>query len=154
MTPDRKIKIALSLSIALNVLVLVAVVSAFAFAPNGRQPGSGSRPSGGPPELQAFSRALDEPRREALRERLRSDPELRRGRTRMGESRRAVIKALRAEPFDGNVLRVALASQRNVQMDLSERGLLGLVEVVESLTPTERAAFVAALEELIRRPPR
>ncbi|WP_371157572.1 periplasmic heavy metal sensor [Jannaschia sp. 2305UL9-9] len=151
MTRDRRMQIALVLSLALNVLIVVAVVSALAFAPDGRRSGSRPGASGGPPELQAFSRALDAPRRDALRERLRADPELRSGRARIGESRRAVVAALRADPFDAEALRAAMRNQHAVQSDLATRGIDGLVDVVESLTPAERAAFVAALEDTMRR---
>lgn len=151
MTRDGRMQIALVVSLALNVLILVAVVSALAFAPDDRRSGSRPGSSGGPPELQAFSRALDEPRREALRDRLRADPELRRGRARIGESRRAVVKALQADPFDAGTLRSAMKNQHAVQSDLAARGIDGLVDVVDSLTPAERAAFVAALEDTMRR---
>ena len=149
----RGLKVALWLSLALNVLVIAAVASAVFFGSDRRERAIG--PRGGPPELQAFSRALDAPRREALRERLRADPVIRQGRQRIGESRRAVIAALRTEPFDAAALRAALDVQRGVQADLAARGLDGLVDVIESLTPAERAAFVAALEERLgRRSPR
>ncbi|MGB3407823.1 MAG: periplasmic heavy metal sensor, partial [Jannaschia sp.] len=86
-----------------------------------------------------------------LRERLRGDPQLRQGRTRIAESRRGVIAALTAEPFDAEALRAALEAQRQVQADLAGRGLERLVDIVESLTPAERAAFATALEDGMRR---
>lgn len=153
MTP-RRLRIALWASVAVNLLVVFAIAGAVLLAPDGPRRGGGDDPRtarGGPPELAAFSRALDGPRSEELRARLRGDPVLRQGRDRIRAGRRAVVAALRAEPFDPDGLRAALAGQRQVQADLAQRGLDAFVEVVADLTPAERAAFVTALEDSLTR---
>ncbi|MGB3555643.1 MAG: periplasmic heavy metal sensor [Jannaschia sp.] len=141
----RRLRIALWISLGVNLLVAGAVIGAVLFGPGGPDRRGGWR--SGPPEMIAFARAFDEPRRVELRTRLRGDAGLRQGRARIGESRRAVLEALTSEPFEAAALRAALEGQRRVQTELAQRGLETLVEMVAGLSPEERAAFAAALEE-------
>ncbi|GIT90680.1 hypothetical protein JANAI62_11350 [Jannaschia pagri] len=150
MKMSRGVKIGLGLSLALNAVVIAAIVGALIVSsPKDRRGGGFGR--GGPPEIQAFARALDEPRRDALRTRLRNDPILREGRTRLRLSREAVVTALEADPFDPEELSAAFARLRETQADLTARGSVALATIIGDLTPAERAALADALRDAIGR---
>jgi len=141
----RGVKIALALSVALNLAVAGLAVGAWL----------GDGPHRGMPRDMSFgpfSEALDSDDRRALRKALLA---------RLGEFRgqreaaraefQALLTALRADPFEAEALKTALAAleARNAErLDLGR----SLIEArLIEMTPEERAAFADRLEKGLKR---
>lgn len=141
----RGVKIALALSVALNLAVAGLAVGAWL----------GDGPHRGMPRDMSFgpfSEALDSDDRRALRKALLA---------RLGEFRgqreaaraefQALLTALRADPFQPEALKTALAAleARNAErLDLGR----SLIEArLIEMTPEERAAFADRLEKGLKR---
>ncbi len=67
----------------------------------------------------------------------------------------ALVETLRAEPFDIDAARAALATQRSAQIALQDEGQEVMLAHLANMTPEARAAFADTLEKgLKRRKPR
>ena len=139
-------------SLTVNMLVAGALAAAFLFSEPQRRGHDGPRPGrGGPPEIGALARGLDDEGRAALRRALRGDGVLERGRGRIGRIRAEVIEALRARPFSQAEFAAVLAHQRAVQTELAERGFAAFAQVVAAMDDAERAAYADRVEAMARR---
>lgn len=146
--PSRLKRILLPLSLGLNVLVLGVVAGALLHGPDGRPPRAVDL------SLGPLTRALEQSDRQAISAQIRKD--IRRGAlaadSRAGRSGdlRALLEAIRAEPFDAGAISAHLAAQRvRVQTwgDAAERALLARLT---AMTPAQRAAFADRLEREFR----
>jgi uncharacterized membrane protein len=101
-----------------------------------------------PPGLWHYARALPEAHREALGRELRARRAQWIGaREALRQNRRAMAAALTAQPFDPAAVAALLAEERRLTATLSEQGAEPLVAEIARMTPEERAAYAAALEE-------
>lgn len=148
MTPapatPRGVKIALALSVALNLAVAGLAVGAW--LGNGPHRGMPRDMSFGP-----FSEALDDADRRAIRRALMERlGEFRQQRAAARAEFETLLGVLRADPFDAEALKAALAAleARNAErLDLGR----GLIETrLIEMTPDERAAFADRLEKGLR----
>lgn len=139
----RRMRWALIASLAVNLLVVAAVAGALLTRFDG--PRSRDRAIGGPPDIRALARGLDQDSRQALIRGLRSDPDLRGGRGRLREARAGIAAALRAKPFDRAAFEAALADRRDVQAALAARGASALADVIADLSPETRAELADRL---------
>ncbi|MEM9624326.1 MAG: periplasmic heavy metal sensor [Pseudomonadota bacterium] len=102
---------------------------------------SGMGPAADPTHMfPRWARSLPEPRREAVRPLIREyftsvRPNLRQ----LREQRRVVHQAIRAEPFDAQVLEDALAEMRGLQDEIFMVSDQSFVRFVAQLDPAERA---------------
>lgn len=147
--PSRRLKIALAVSVALNLGVLgLALGNAVHDMRHG--PGDMVRAIGFGP----FTDALRPEDRDALRAQFMARmPDFRAERKAMMADTQAVLTALRAEPFDPAALDAALTmmeSNITQRMDLG-RGMIA--DFIKSLSPEDRLAFAARLEESLRHGP-
>ena len=136
-------KRALILSVALNVAAAAAVLGALATGGPDRREGARR---GGPPEIAALARGLDDDARRALFERLRADGAIGGMRAAMTQARGAVSSALRAEPFDRPAFESTMRAQGRLRADMADRGLSVLSEVIAGLPAAERAALAERME--------
>lgn len=146
--PRSIARIALPLSLALNVLVIGLVIGALLRGPD-------HAPRSVDLSLGPLTRALDEADRAALGERLRGDLEAGRrppppGMAARAGELRAVLAALRAEPFDAEALTARLDAQRARARDWADAGQAGLVAHLSQMSPAQRAAFADRLEAEFR----
>lgn len=151
----RWMRIALVLSLAVNLLVAGIVAGMIVTGGPGGRGGPDRRDVAG-----LYTRALDAADRRALRRaylhQLR-DAEGARGAV-LAEFR-DVLRILRSEPFDAAALQAALARQRARGAARQEEGQRLLAEVLQAMSPSERAAYADRLEEGLarlqtrRRPP-
>lgn len=141
----RGVRIALGVSVALNLLVVGLVAGAVLR-------------DGGPRERMVrdldfgpFTEALSREDRAALRRAfLQRSPGMQDMRQQMRQDFRALLAALRAEPFDPDALRGVLVNQ---QARMAERVSLGqelMLERLSVMAPQERAAFADRLEQRLR----
>ncbi|MBN8633052.1 MAG: periplasmic heavy metal sensor [Rhodobacterales bacterium] len=144
-TASRGVKIALALSVALNLAVAGLAVGAWL----------GGGPHRGMPRDMSFgpfSEALDDADRKAIRRALLE---------RLGEFRdqREAVKAefetllttLRADPFDPEAMKAALAALEARNADRLELGRSLIETRLVEMSPEERAAFADRLEKGLRR---
>jgi uncharacterized membrane protein len=102
-----------------------------------------------------FTEALSREDRALLRkEFLARSPDMRDMRRAMREDARAVLVALRAEPFDEAAFRRALSDHRSRIQDRVSLGETLLVDRVAGMTPEDRRAFADRLEDRLRRGPK
>lgn len=152
-SPGRGLRIALVLSLAVNLLILGAVAGML-----WRHAGpDGLRMRGAPPGLGSYAlpyvQALPVQDRRALHDALREGEA---GRRQSRAARRAayadVLSALRAEPFDADVLRAALARQRDTVMTVQDRAQALWLDRVRMMDAPARAAFADRIEEALSAP--
>ncbi len=62
-----------------------------------------------------------------------------------------LAEAVRAEPFDADVVRAILTEQRALQLSMQEAGSQIMVDRLEQMSPEARAAFAERLESGIKR---
>lgn len=132
-------------SLALNLLVAGLAVGAWVKGPPGMRDG---RDLG----FGMFDEAFRPDDRMALRDAVRARAgDLKAARGQMAGDIAAVAAALRAEPFDAEVLRAALATQ---QEHLTARLRIGsevIGDYLSGLSPEDRRAFAERLEARTRR---
>ena len=137
----------LVLSLALNLLVLGLVVGD---ALSGGGPGRGPRPV--EMTLGPVARALDPADRRAILGELRGHPDLHHlGRGGREAGLREVAAALRAEPFDADRARAALAMQSDRVVAAHAAVQEALLARIAAMTAEERAAFANRLEAEVGR---
>ena len=143
----RGLRIALAVSVALNLLVVGIIGGAMLRdGPRGRMMGD--------LEFGPFTQALTRDDRAALRQAfVQRMPEMRDMREQMRGDFAGLLAALRAEPFDAEVLRGLMAAQSDRMAERLAIGQELLVERVEAMTPEARAAFADRLEDGLRHGP-
>ncbi|MEJ6389322.1 periplasmic heavy metal sensor [Gymnodinialimonas ulvae] len=149
----RGLKIALALSLALNL----AIVGLVGGAVLGARGGFGDGQRDGPPALRTlglgpFVVALDREDRAALRGRIEAEADpLREERRAIGQALRAVQAALLSDPFDRGAAEAAFTQSRARVVSLQEVGHGALLDQIETMSPSERAALAENLNRVMRR---
>jgi len=137
-TIPRRWRIVLLASLAVNLLV-VGLVAGALLDRDDRRPGFRGQP---------LVSALPDADRAALRDELgRPDREDRRARF------RALLDAIRAEPFDAAALRDLLATERARGQDRAARFETAIIARLSGMDAAARADYARRLEQMIRRGP-
>lgn len=147
--PGRWLRLALAVSVAVNLAVAGAVIGAHVRGDPQRAPSV--RDMG----LGLYAAALSDDDRKALRRALiRQGPDLRAARAGLRDDVARVAGLVRAEPFEPEALRRAMAegAGRTAGLLAQAQGLL--VDHLATLPAAERAAFALRLEEAAARGPR
>lgn len=139
----------LFLSLAMNLLV-VGVVIGWLISPGGpkRSDFGSARGLVGEPFLRALP---EEQRRAMLRDAMREAPRIRESRENLRARFDAFLGALRAEPFDTDLVADLLDQQRSVAQRRQDIGEGLLLERLAAMTPAERRAYADRLESSLRR---
>jgi len=146
----RWTRVLLFVSLAANLLVVGAVVGIIA--------------NGGPPRVNPsadstvlFLRALEAEDRRAMLKKLREAGQGPVSAHRDARAQfRAMVTAIRAEPFDPAAVERVLAAQSQLAETRRTLGQGVFIDRITQMTPDERAAFAARLEEVLkkrRKPP-
>ncbi|SLN23238.1 periplasmic heavy metal sensor [Pseudooctadecabacter jejudonensis] len=136
----------LVVSLALNLLILGAGVG-FMLSDGGR---------GGPPRLDLTSgvltRAMDEPRRAAVRDALRDSGAFRPADRRLiREDLQVLVETIRAETFDAQMFEVVMSRQLS-RLQQGQQTVLRAVSVqVADMSADEREAFADRIQEQLQR---
>ena len=142
------LRIVLLVSLAANLLVLGAVAGhVLRDEPRGRVPRVDRVEA---PMTFALSR---EDRREIGRALRKEYKENRPSRQEIQAEYRGIIAALRADPFDPEVVAASLARQRQTAQSRVESGHELLLQRLTAMTPAERRAFADRLGEGLKRGP-
>ena len=147
--PGRGLKILLAMSLALNFAV-AGTVAGFALRDH-----SPAMP--GPPVVRdlnfgPFTEALSRDQRRALlRGFSEKGPGLREMRAQIRADFDAVLRALRASPFDGAAFQAAVEDQSRRVTSRAEDGRDALVTLVLQMTDAEREVFVERIEKSLTR---
>lgn len=148
---SRGLRLALAISVALNLAVAGVVGGAMLRA-------DGPRSDAMPRDLGFgfFGEALTPENRTDLRQRLRAEsPGFLRERRAMADDLRAIVTALRADPFDAAALDQAMQAQVARLRTRLDFGQDLLLDFLTDLSPTERQAIADRLEASAeRRPPK
>lgn len=73
-------------------------------------------------------------------------------RAELDEARDTVDRAMRAEPFDADVLKTALATENDVKLRVLQRMREGRDKLTAELSPEGREIFAAVMKEFRRKP--
>lgn len=149
--PAKGLRRALYVSVAINLLVVGTVVGMF--VAHGFREGHGDRGPG----FGRYTAALSSSDRAALREAYRAQMVGVRGdadkaggrpgpRARFQAERAELLTALRAAPFDPDVVAALFERQKSRMASGMELGQTLLLQRISAMSPTERAAFAARLE--------
>ncbi|QUJ75235.1 periplasmic heavy metal sensor [Sulfitobacter albidus] len=130
----------LALSLAVNLVIGLAVAGALWRASAGEGPRG--RGFAGP---APYLRALERDDRAEVRAALRALPRNR------GESLREMLTLLRAERFDRAAAAVVLGAQREASLLRQDTLSAAWLDRVSAMSDTQRAAYVARLEEILSR---
>lgn len=144
--PRRRkgVRILLFVSLALNLVIIGVVGGAILnFSRGEDHPRMVSRELG----LGPYLMALEPDQRKMLDEAAYSQKQqLRDGRVKWRKSYQETLSAIRAEPFDPERLRAAMAEQAELATRSREVGLDIMVRQIEMMPAAERAAFADRLE--------
>jgi len=146
--PFRWGRVVLFVSLALNLAVAGVVAGAMLgrFGPDRHD--LAARDVG----LGLFSDALSQDDRKALRRAyVEANPDFRGDRQKMRDNLQTVLTALRAEPFQADVLRQALESGAARIMQRQQNGQTIMLEYLTSMSPAARAEVADRLEKSLKR---
>ena len=147
--PRRWLLPLLFTSLALNLLIVGIVAGWMASHGGDRRPDFGAaRGLVGEPFLRALP---DEQRRELMRDVTREAPRIRESRESLRARFEAFLTALRAEPFDAEVVAGLMREQRAVALGRQDIGERLLLERLEAMSPEQREDYAASLERSFRR---
>ncbi len=137
------LRVLLFASLALNLLVVGALVGAGLWGGWGHgHHGPGLDAAGGP-----MTRALSREDRRAISQRMRQAyRDGRPGRAAHRAAFEALLDDLRAEPFQRAAVEAHMARMRGLLTDRLELGQTLLLDRLEAMSPSERAAFADRLE--------
>jgi uncharacterized membrane protein len=147
-------RIALALSLAANLMVVGIVAGAFL---NGGGPGRSGDPDDRRGPLREignapFVRALERDDRRALSRALRDQGSaLRENRAELRRRFQALLAAIRSEPFDAQAVQTLLDDQRDAATIHQRTGERLILEQVQNMTPTQRAAYADRLDAALKR---
>ena len=145
----KGVRIALAVSVGLNRRVVGVGAGAFLRdgGPRGRMMGE--------LDFGPFSEALSREDRDQLRRAfIDRAPDMRDMRRQMRAEFSGFLDALRAEPFDANALRQAMAGQAERMGERLKLGQQLMLERLEAMSPEARSEFADRLEDRLRRGPR
>lgn len=142
----RLLRVLLVLSVALNLAVVGIVAGAALRDPPRPDPDRG--PAFGP-----FDRALTREDRKDLRDAFRrAAPDFRKDWARMQAEMDQLLSALRAEPYDPDLVAGIFARQLDRGTQMMALGQSLMADRLARMTPDERAAFADRLQEGMARP--
>lgn len=144
----RWVKIALAVSLALNLAVAGIVAGIALRGDEGRPRPMAVRDLSFGPFTDALTR---DQRRAMLRSFAEDGPGLRETRAQMRSDFNAVLDSLRATPFDPAAFRTAMDGQSARIAARAEAGRNAFVSLVLEMSDADRAAFVARLEDSVKR---
>ena len=131
-------------SLLINAPLIGILVTHWFHARNERHGDYGLAP--GLPSIHNLSRELDDTARNDLRQRFGTRRDAIRGAMRDAhESRRGVVEAMRAEPFDADALAGAFAAQRQSDMAVAAAIQSVLVEFARARGADDRQALLRAM---------
>lgn len=144
----RWMRVALILSLTLNLLVLGVIGgAALRFWRNPPRPPIAEVGFG------PYTEALDPADRRALRDAFVSKmPGLRDLRRESREDVRELVAVLRADPWDPAAARAVLAGRADRTRERLELGQALFLDRLDTMSPADRQALAARLEEMLRRP--
>ena len=142
--PSRVWRVVLVLSLAMNLAVVGLVVGAGVSGRFGDRP-----PRSFDFGLGPAARALEPRERRQIGLALRRDGSLRDVDLRGNAA--AMVNALRADPFDPDLLRDLMATQNDHIGQLQRAGQSALVDQITAMSPDRRAAFADRLQEELSR---
>ena len=146
--PRRLGRIVLFLSLAFNLLIVGLVAGALLGGPRDRDRAPALRDLGFGPFVQALPRADRAAMGRAIK---REAGSFRENRAELRRQFEAFLTALRAEPFDAAEVARLITDQ---QSRIGERQALGqrlLLERIEAMSASQRAAYADALDKSLRR---
>lgn len=115
--------------------------------PDAERSGGGERFRG----LRDFARDLPPDVRQPIMDAFRNDRDsMMQNMQSMGDARRTVIEALKAEPFDVDKLRSALEAQRTLQSGVQQHVHEMLIGVIGKLTPEQRTQLADSAGRLFK----
>jgi len=144
--PDnrRQLSIPLLSSLLLNALLIGVLATHWLHA--GRDRSDGHRLPAGLPSIHGLARELGEDARADLRRQLAGNRDSIRGAMRDArESRHGVVMAMTAQPFDGDALASAFATQRQADMAVAAAIQAVLVEFARAHDAADREALLRAM---------
>lgn len=145
-------RVVLALSLALNLAIVGLIAGAFIGKDRSAPPRAyASRDVGFAPFLSALNR--DE-QRDLGRELRRTAPSRAEARNARQEGFERILEALRADPYDPEMLEAAITSHRE---DLANRQQIGqdtLVARLHNMSPSVRQAYADRLDRILTRPAR
>ncbi len=148
--PRRRLglRILLFASLALNMVILGIVGGAILNVSRGEEhPRMIARDLG----LAPYLMAMDPDQRKQLEKASGSfKPKLREGRKEWRDAYVQTLDAIRAEPFDANALRAAMAWQSELATRSRDVGLEVMIQQLEGMSAAERAAFADRLKSRSR----
>lgn len=145
--PRNWLRILLVVSLGANLLIAGAFIGSSFSGKSGRERNPSAQMPVGP-----YGRAFSKEDRQALRQSFEARRDtFRENRTQMRAFGQQLAEAVRAEPFDGDVVRAILTEQRVLQLSMQEAGSEIMVERLEQMAPEARAAFAERLESGIKR---
>lgn len=150
MTPKsiRVQKILLVLSLTLNVTIIAALAGLLMLGPGKSAPQRFDLTAG------PMTRAMDEDRRDALRDALRESGTFRpANRSEIRADAITLLRTLRSDEFDRAAFRAAIDRQRARLNEGQAAVLDALTAQIAQMTLEERKAFADRLEEQMRRQP-
>ena len=140
----RQRSIVLLASLLINALLIGILATHWFHARNERHGDYSLSP--GLPSIHGLSRELDDTARDDLRQRFGTRRDAIRGVMRNAhESRRGVVAAMRAEPFDADALASAFAAQRQSDMAVAAAIQSVLVEFAKARNTDDRQALLRAM---------
>ena len=142
------VKVLLTLSLAAN-LAIVAMVAGFLLRGPGPLRGGGPGLSYALPYIVALEK---EDRRSVLRA-VRDNPDLPDRRARRAHFDE-MLTALQADPMDVDAVRTVLARQANGVAEVQAVAQAAWLERVRAMSPEDRSAYAARVEDVLRRGPR
>lgn len=144
-------RITLAVSLALNLLIVGVIAGALATR-DGRN--DGTRTLGALRDLGPvpFVVALEPEDRRGLTRSMRGEAaSLRQNREELRARFEALLTALRAEPFEPDVVAALLGEQRQIGAQRQAIGERLLLEHLSAMTPEERQAYADRLDKSLRR---
>lgn len=139
----------LFVSLAVNLLIVGAVAGAM-LSQNGPRGGGDQRALRGVVGEPFFRALPEEARRELVRDALSSHERVRDSREALKKRLDAFLTALRDEQFDPAQVARLLGEQRQAAIRRQQLGEELLLKRLVAMSPAERAAYAAALEEKLK----
>ena len=141
---QRQRSLPLLVSLLLNALLIGVFIAHWFHEPDARRSSDYLAP--GLPSIHGLARELDDDARSNLRHRFGMHRDDIRGAMRGAhESRRGVVDAMRAEPFDADALSAAFAAQRQSDMAMAAAIQSVLVQFAKDSNEADREALLRAM---------
>lgn len=154
-TPSKKrswLKIVLIASLGLNLLIAGLFIGSFA---GGKYRSADRMPQTLGLGMMAYVKPLPKDERQALFRQFRKmKPARREAFQAMRAQNSKILGVITADPFDADALAAAFEEQHQVVTGVLSKGRSGLITVISEMTPDERKAYAAAVEEALKKRPK